>query len=162
MKKVLIILGLFLFSLETYAFDRFYYQAPSTQNKLYVRPTYNPYSNTYYSPYRYRKTNYNNAKRIQRINRIRNLNRIKNNVLGWNFNRNNFNHGALTGYSTPINQNTYNQLSDDFWKSTKHNSNCNTDLFSTPSSTGVYYSDGTYFERKRGTSGNAGVRIIYD
>ena len=159
MRKVLIILGLFLFIGEVFAFDRFYYQAPSTQNKLYKRPTYNPYSNTYYSPYRYRNTNYNDAKRIQRINRIRNLNRIKNNVLGWNLNRNN--QGALTGYSVPINQNSYNQFKKEFWD-IKHSSDCNTDLFSTPSSNGMYYTDGRYYKYDRDTSGKAGVRIIYD
>ena len=158
MKKILIILGLFLFATEVFAFDRFYYQAPSSQNRLYKRPTYNPYSNTYYSPYRYRNTNYNNAKRIQRINRIRNLNRIKNNVLGWNFNRNNFNHGSLTGYSTPIK----NQFSEDFWENTKHNTNCNTDLFSSPSKNSMYYTDGTYYDFNRDVSSKAGVRIIYD
>ena len=157
MKKILIILGLFLFSFETYAFDRFYYQSPSA-NRIYKRSTYNPYSNTYYSPYRYRKTNYNNAKRIQRINRIRNLNRIKNNILGWNFNKNNFSNGSLTGYSTPIN----NQFSDDFWKNTKYNSSCNTDLFSAPSKNSMYYTDGTYYDFNRDVSAKTGVKIIYD
>lgn len=160
MKRILIILGLFLFSSEIFAFDNFYYQYPP-YNTLYKRSTYNPYSNTYYSPYRYRKTNYNNPKRIQRINRIRNLNRIKNNILGWNFGNNN-NYGTLTGYSTPINQNTYNQLNEDFWKNTKHPTNCNTDLFSSPSSNGMYYTDGTWFNRNRDVSSKAGVRIIYD
>ena len=159
MKKVLIILGLFLFATELFAFDRFYYQSPTTQNKLYRRPTYNnSYSNIYYSPYRYKKTNYNNTKRIQRNNRIYNLNKIKNNLLGWSFNRNNFNNGSLTGYSTPINS----QFSDDFWKDLKHNSSCNTDLFSTPSSNGMYYRNGKWFNINKGASGKAGVRIIYD
>lgn len=162
MRKVLIILGLFLFIGEVFAFDRFYYQAPSTQNKLYKRPTYNPYLNTYYSPYRYKKTNYNNVQRIQRNNRIRNLNRLKNSILGWNFNKNNYNNGSLTGYSVPINQNSLNQFNYDLWKNTKHNSSCNTDLFSSPTSNGIYYNDGTYFMQNRDVSSKTGVRIIYD
>jgi len=158
MKKFLIILGLFLIQ-NVFAIEKIYIQQPSSFN--YLRPTYNPYSNMYYSPYRYRKTNYNNPKRIQRINRIRNLNRIKNNVLTWNFlNRNN--NGALTGYSVPINQNAYNLITPKTYFQTAPSTNLTTDLFSTPTGTKGYYRNGHWVNDDGGLSNKAGVRIIYD
>ena len=128
-------------------------------NRIYRRPTYNPYSNNlYYSPYRYKNTSYNNAKRIQRNNRIRNLNRLRNNLSNWNLN-NGFNNGTLTGYSVPINQNVLNFNMDDYNKMTP---NCNTNLFSMPTSGGMYYRNGEWFNVNKELSGKTGVRIIYD
>jgi len=161
MKKCLIILGLFFFSLESFAIEKIYIQQPPVfNNQIYKRPVYSPYSNMYYSPYRYRKTNYNDAKRIQRINRIRHLNRIRNNIVSWNLNRNK--NGIMTGYSTPINQNIYNQFGQDFWDTNKIAPNCTTDLFSTPSAGGSYHKRGEWINRNGGVSSKTGVRIIYD
>ena len=125
-------------------------------------PTYNPYSNTYYSPYRYRKTNYNNPKRIQRINRIRNLNRIRNNFVTWNLLNNNNNNGTLTGYSVPINQNAYNLITPKTYFQTTPSSNLTTDIFSTPTGNRGYYRNGQWINDDGGLSTKTGVRIIYD
>ena len=163
MKRSLVILGLFLLCSNAFAVEKIYLQQPSTyNNRIYQRPVYNPYGTTYYSPYRYRRPYYNNAKRIQQINRWRNINRLKNNILSWNFNRNN--NGTLTGYSTPINQNVYQQMGYSNWDdlNKKLSPNCTTDLFSTPSSSGSYYSNGEYIDRNGGLSSKTGVKIIYD
>lgn len=170
MKRNLIILGLFLLCFEAFAVEKIYLQQPSTfNNRIYQRPVYNPYGTTYYNPYgsyynsyRYKRPYYNNAKRIQQINRWRNLNRFKNNILSWNFNRNN--NGTLTGYSTPINQNVYQQMGYSNWDdlNKKMAPNCTTDIFSTPTSNGAYYSNGEYIDKTGGLSNRTGVKIIYD
>lgn len=160
MKNILIIICLFLFQ-NVFAIEKIYLQQPTPYNTFYQRPVYNPYSNMYYNPYRYKRTNYNDIKRMQRIRRIRNLNRIKNNVLSWNFNRNN--QGNLTGYSVPINQNIYNQMNfDDLEKYNKLTPSCNTPLFSSPMGNNSYYRNGQFLNKNGGVSSNTGVRIIYD
>jgi len=159
MKNILIILGLLLFSQSAFAIEKIYLQQPT--NYSYLRPTYNPYSsNMYYSPYRYRNTSHNNAKRIQRINRLKNLNRIKNNFVSWNLNRNNFNNGRLTGYSMPINQNALNLINPNDFNYTSPN--LTTDIFTTPSGNRGYYRNGQWSDLGGGLQTKTGVRIIYD
>lgn len=157
MNKFLILLFLICFTNLTFAFDRNYYTYSPYQKRI-IRPTYNPYSN-YYS---YRKYNANNAKKIQRMNKIRQMNRIKNNISTWNFNRNNArnwqNSGTLTGYSLPVTTNTSFDTLDENFPSI----NTNTNLYSTPSGSEYYSNDGRYFKNFNETSGKTGVRIIYD
>lgn len=153
MKNILIILC-FIFIQNVFAVEKIYLQQPTNYTQL--RPTYNPYSNNlYYSPYRYKRTNYNNAKRLQRINKIRHLNRIKNNLIN-----NLSGTGTLTGYSVPINQNAYNLLNTNSFN--YPNPNLTTDIFSTPTGYRGYYKNGQWFNNDGGLSSKTGVQIIYD
>ena len=161
MKNLLIILGLILFSQNVFAVEKIYLQEQTPYNA--IRPySYNSRINPYYSPYRYRKTNYNDAKRLQRIQRIRHLNRIRNNFISL-FNTNN--QGSLTGYSTPINSNVFTQMNLDPWETKySHKSpNCTTELFSSPTTTNTYYrSSGVKIQDDGRISNKTGVTIIYD
>ena len=163
MKNAFLIIGIFLTSsLTSYAVQKVYLQDPNSWGtNILKRTIFNPYSYQYRSPYTYYKVNKNDAKRIQRLNRIRHLNRIKNN-LTWNFNKNN--KGSLTGYSTPINEDVYKQMGIYPYNSKqKSNSiNCNTDLFSSPSGNEMYYDNGRFYKNLGGVSGKTGVTIIYD
>lgn len=163
MRNLLVILSLILFAQNAFAVEKVYINQPSPYSGIYQRSLYNPYgyNNAYYTPYRYRRTNYSDAKRIQRINRLRNLNRIRNNFLTWNFNRN---PGVLSGYSVPINKNVYSQVGLDPWDTNynKHAPNCTTDLFSTPLNNSNYGTKGYLRNDNGGLSNKAGVRIIYD
>ena len=166
MKNYFIILGLIFVAAQAFAVEKIYLQeqTPYYTNQLIRRPTYNPYSNPYYSPYRYRNTNYNNIKRMQRINRIRKLNRIKNNFLSWDNSKNPFKGGSLTGYSPSINEDIYKKMGIAPMGS-KQNSksiNCDTDLFSVPSGDEMYYNNGQMRRDLGSNSGKAGVTIIYD
>jgi len=166
MKKMIILLLMLMLSNSVFALDRGYFgYANSPYQRAKMRPVYNPYSNSYKNPYYYRKYNANNAKRIQRMNKIRQLNRIKNNFLSWNFNRNNNqNNGVLTGYSVPVQSNVYNQINSDIFDFDKKFSspNSNTNLFATPSGSEYYFNDGRYFRNFNETQGKTGVTIIYD
>lgn len=152
MKKILIILGLFLVQ-NAIAIEKIYLQQPT--NYSHMRPTYNPYSkNLYYSPYRYRNTNYNDEKRLQKINKIRRLNRVNNLI-------NNLNGtGSLTGYSVPINQNAYSLFDTNSFN--HRNPNLTTDIFSTPTGYKGYYRNGEWVNDNGGLSSKTGVKIIYD
>lgn len=156
MNKILTLLFLIGSINFCFAFDRNYYTYSPYQKRT-TRPVYNPYSN-YYS---YQKYNANNAKKIQRLNKIRQLNRIKNNITSWNFNRNNTNwknNGSLTGYSIPITTKSDIQTLDENFPSI----NTNTNLYSTPSGSEYYSSDGIYLKNFNETGAKTGVRIIYD
>ena len=175
MKNCLIILGLFLFvsflndaSATVFVKETYPTYNSNSYNRAIRRPTYNPYS----SPYNYRRYNRNDIKRIERLNKFRQLNRIKNqcyrNFLTWDLNRNrynynSFNNGNLTGYSLPINKNVYSQVGIDIEDTTKQTSPINTtNIFSSPTGSETYYSDGRYYINNGGVSGTTGVKIIYD
>lgn len=165
MKNYLIILGFILFTFNTLAEAKVQFYQSNPYYRIHQRPVYNPYNsnNLYYRPYRNSARYYDNKKRIQRIDRIRKLNRIKNNFLTWNFNRNN--NGNLTGYSTPITKDVYKNLGNDFWDKEfikTPSVNCNTDIFSTPASGSSYYGQGRIRRGIDGISNKTGVTIIYD
>ena len=113
-----------------------------------MRPTYNPY--TYKNPYYYKKYNQNNAKRIERLNKLRKLNRLT------NWSNNTFNNGSLTGYSLPINQNSYNRIF-----STQNSPSYNS-LFYDPTGNKSFYKYGKFFTQNKDINGSTGVKIIYD
>ena len=96
MKNNFLILGIILLSTTaSFAIQKVYLNNPNSWGlNIPKRTIYNPYSYQYRNPYTYQKIHKNDAKRIQRLNRIRHLNRIKNN-LTWNL-RKNYN-GSLTG-----------------------------------------------------------------
>jgi len=175
MKNIFIISGLFLvLTSSAYAVQKVYLQQPSYYNsygvmprRIIQRPVYNPYG-AYYSPYQYRRANYNNARRIQRLNRIRQMDRMRRNYyrnhLTWFNNKNN--PGSLTGYSVPITDDIYGQMGiSPYNKNSKQNvnsPNCNQDLFSNPKGNEMYYRNGEYIKDIGGATGKTGVTIIYD
>ncbi len=173
MKKIVIVMSL-LFFLDTFAFayEKVYLQQPSSYGiaprRTIYRPTYNPYSRTYYSPYQYQRINSNNIKRLQRLHRLRQMDRLRRNYYGkylsW-FNRGN-NTGALTGYSVPVNQDVYRQMGISPYNSNIKQSpksiNCNQELFSNPMGDEMYYRNGEYHKDIGGATGKTGVTIIYD
>ena len=78
MKKCLIILGLFLLILQIKTFANVFvketYPMYNNYNQVIRRPLYNLHR----SSYDYQRYNKNNAKRIARLNKLRQLNRFKN------------------------------------------------------------------------------------
>lgn len=154
MKKLFIISILFLISTQVLAVEKIYIQQPSNNlNRGVFRPKYNPYS----SPYNYRKYNQNNAKRIHRLNKIRTLNRLKNNFSNWST-------GNMTGYSVPINDDIYRQMgiSPMYSKQNSSSPTTTTDLFSSPIGHESYYNNGRFIRNLGGISTKTGVSIIYD
>ena len=157
MKKIFIIFALFLFSTHVFAAEKVYITRPST-NKTISTPTYNHY--TYKSPYHYRKYNQNNAKRIQRLNKLRNLNRLKNNISNWGDNAHN--NGTLTGYSLPINQSIFNQTgANSFFNSQYANPTYNNQFYD-PIGNKSYYKHERFFTQNKDLDGTCNVKIIYD
>ena len=159
MKKLFFTLSLILiYSNSVFAVEKIYLQRPTTYSNPIIRPTYNPYS----SPYSYRKYNRNNPKRLQRLNKIRNLNRLKNNLYNWSSNP--YSNGVMTGYSLPINNDIYKQMgiSPMFTKQNTTSPTCNTNLFSSPIGNESYYNDGRFIRDLGGISSKTGVTIIYD
>ncbi len=180
MKKLIIILGLFLFS-SSFGLERVYVQRPVYNNRIYPNPViyrsapnYGVYSrrywnnrNPYYSPYNYRRINASNAQRLNRLRIMRRLNRQRNywnNFLTWNI-KNNKN-GALTGYSVPVTKDVYEKMGispyDPKTKQKTNSPTCNMDLFSSPSGNEMYYRNGERRVDLGGVSGKTGVTIIYD
>ncbi len=163
MKKLIILLLLLMLNLQIFASAKIYrYTSTPARNRAILRPTYNPYSNSYRNPYFYKKYNRNNAKRLQRLRRFQNMNRIRNGILSWNSNRQT--QGALTGYSTPIGTDIYKQIgiSPMFDKQNSKSPTCNNDLFSTPSGVEWYDRNGEYYKDLKGVSSKTGVTILYD
>ena len=154
MKKLLILSLILTLNNCVFALDRnFFGYTNSPYQRAIMRPAYNPYSNSYKNPYLYKKNNLNNTKRIQRLNKIRQMNKLKNNLSNWNI----FNNGSLTGYSVPITTNSYSQILD-----SQDLPSLNSNLYSSPSGFETYYSDGSYFKNFNDISGTTGVKIIYD
>ncbi len=81
-------------------------------------------------------------------------------TFAWDILRNN--KGSLTGYSTPINQNAYQDLELDLMQKLKPKNNM-TDLFSSPK-TNYDYNSNNLIKGKRGggIGAQTGVTIIYD
>lgn len=159
MKNNFLILGIILLSTTaSFAIQKVYLNNPNSWGlNIPKRTIYNPYSYQYRNPYTYQKIHRNDAKRIQRLNRIRHLNRIKNN-LTWNL-RKNYN-GSLTGYSTPINQDVFRQINIKPYNS--YSNNLNTNLYSMPNGNDIYYRDGRYYKNLGEIGGKTGATIIYD
>ena len=155
MKKTVLFMMLFLLgSSVAFAIERNYLQ----KNYPYsINRQYNPYCNHC----RNRKYNYNQAKRLQRVQKIKLLNRIRNNFVSLN----KFNNGSLTGYSLPISPNVYSQMGINPWDKIQYNqkpSNLTTELFSSPITTETYYRNGQIVRDNGGISNKTGVTIIYD
>ncbi|MBQ8634916.1 hypothetical protein IJ425_02030 [bacterium] len=163
MKKSIFLFLSFIFINSCFALDLRYDNA---FQKAIMRPSYNPYSSTYkypyQNPYQYRNYNKNNAKRIQRLNKIKRLNRIKNNFL--TLTKNNYNSGTLTGYSIPITSDAYSQtyIQNPYFNQKYYTPKYNTNLYTLPSGNNTFYDDGRYIIRNNTTQSSTGVKIIYD
>lgn len=155
MKKTVLFMMLFLLgSSVAFAIERNYLQKKYPYS---INRQYNPYCNHC----RNRKYNYNQAKRLQRVQKIKLLNRIRNNFVSLN----KFNNGSLTGYSLPISPNVYSQMGINPWDKIQYNqkpSNLTTELFSSPITTETYYRNGQIVRDNGGISNKTGVTIIYD
>lgn len=178
MKNILKLL-IFLFSFELGAHAFTYYNNGYYPYNYSIRNNYNPYCNhcnhnyyrnNYFSPYypysNITTTRVQNVKKIngklRRMRRMKELKKLENNI-SW-FNDKNKN-GSLTGYSVPISKNDiYTKLGIPPYNSNQraHSINCNQDLFSSPSANEMYYDNGKFHKDIGGTTGKAGVTIIYD
>lgn len=167
MKNLLLILVLILTTLGVQADIRRYYTTTPRSNYYYrnnyYRPTYNPYYNYSTTNYRFKKLSSSDRKKIRKIRTINRIRRNVRNYLTWDILRNA--KGALTGYSTPINQDVYQQLGVDVNNSNQKKLSPNTtmDLYSMPSNNNSRYSSkGKKDNDLGGVAGRTGVKIIYD
>ena len=177
--KFLIMAILLTFSIQCYAMTVYQgnpftgpvYNGYNGINSSYnnYRPTYNVLNNRYnnynrYNPYNnYRYTNpwgYNtlNSNQIKTLNKIRQRNRIKNNIFSFLNNKLN-NNGYLTGYSTPITSSALDLTpQNDVYSPTNQMK-----LFQSPQNgQEFYFNDGRFYKDLHDIDSKTGVTIIKD